>query len=83
MPADGRLPMPASDAGLRVDDVAFTPAPTGEGFGAAGRWFAFAPGARVAARMRFRTFARDDAPPASAQATLPHAAIVRPAADAP
>lgn len=83
VPADGRLPVPASDATLRVDDVAFAPAPAGEGFGVAGRWFRFPPGARVTARLRFRTFAREGAPPASAQATLPHASALRPAVDAP
>ncbi len=82
-PADGRVAMPMSDAALRVDAIALTPTPQGEGFGAAGRWFLFAPGARVRAQLRFRTFARADAPPMSARDTLPHAVAVRPAADAP
>ncbi len=82
VPADGRVTLPASDASRRIDHIAWTPAPLAESFVAGARSFVFAPGARVQARLRFRTFAAGGGEAATAAAALPNAVAVR-AADAP
>ena len=78
VPADGRLGLPTSDRSLRIDALELSPAPTGERFDAGGRWFPYAPGTRVAVRMRFRAFAGDGAAPCPRERALPGALRVRP-----
>lgn len=81
VPADGLLELPSSDRTRRIDELALAPPPHGERFLADGRrGFCYPPGSRVTARLRFRTFAVDGAPPATAAQTLPTA---RRLADAP
>ena len=80
VPADGRLAVPSSGARLRIDALELSPAPVGERFDDGGRWFPYAPGTRVAVRMRFRAFAVDGEPPCSPERALPGALRVQPAA---
>ncbi|MBM3963433.1 MAG: hypothetical protein FJ306_16290 [Planctomycetes bacterium] len=76
--ADGRLGLPTSDRRLRIDALELSPAPADERFDDGGRWFPYAPGTRVAVRMRFRAFAVDGAAPCPPERALPGALSVRP-----
>lgn len=80
VPADGRLGLPTSDRRLRIDALELSPPPARERFDDGGRWFPYAPGSRVAVRMRFRAFAVDGEPPCPPERALPGALRVRAAA---
>ena len=61
VPADGRLPFPASSRCLTIQELHVSPAPHGEQFGEQGeRWLLYAAGTAVHVRGRVRAYAGVD-----------------------
>jgi hypothetical protein len=77
VPPNGRLVLPASSPTLSVQQLALDPAPLGEQFRDAVRWFVYAPGTRVTMRGRFRSWGDGERPPVTAQQLFTGAASVR------
>lgn len=58
VPADGRLPVPQSKPGLRIQDLSAEPPPAGEFYGADGaRYWLWSPGTAVRIACRCRAYA--------------------------
>jgi hypothetical protein len=77
VPADGRLPVPATRRDLVLYELRATPAPLGEEFAADGRrYWRYPAGAQVVLEARWRSYGDGTSPPPPPAAVLPGASRI-------